>query len=194
MTIIRPARPWDREFVLAMADRLVSFDVPAFRTKDELAHGDRRALGEWFQAPKADEALFVAELDGRQAGCAYLVTLVDYFNDRPHAAERRADAGANECQLRQWRVAHALRSELLEQALGHRVGAAIAADILAHQEHPGIRGHRLAMGIAQRLAVAGLGAHRATSRRVVTSRVSCSTGSQVPFSANATASSTSAAA
>ena len=85
MTIIRPARPSDREFVLAMADRLVSFDVPAFRTKDELAHGDRRALGEWFQAPKADEALFVAELDGRQAGCAYLVTLVDYFNDRPHA-------------------------------------------------------------------------------------------------------------
>jgi GNAT superfamily N-acetyltransferase len=85
MTIIRPAQPSDREFVLAMADRLVSFDVPTFRTKDELAHGDRRALAEWFQDPKPDEALFVAELDGRQAGCAYLVTLVDYFNDRPHS-------------------------------------------------------------------------------------------------------------
>lgn len=82
---IRPAQPSDREFVLAMADRLVSFDVPSFRTKDELADGDRRALAEWFREPKPGEALFVAELDGRPAGCAYLVTLVDYFNERPHA-------------------------------------------------------------------------------------------------------------
>jgi GNAT superfamily N-acetyltransferase len=82
---IRPAQPADREFVLSMADRLVSFDVPAFRTKDELAEGDRRALAEWFRDPKPDETLFVAEVDGKPAGCAYLVTLVDYFNERPHA-------------------------------------------------------------------------------------------------------------
>ncbi len=83
--IIRSAQPSDREFVLAMADRLVSFEVPSFRTKDELAEGDRRALAEWFRQPKEGEAMFVAELDGRAAGCAYLVTLVDYFNERPHA-------------------------------------------------------------------------------------------------------------
>jgi len=93
---IRPAQSSDRDFVLALADRLVSFDVPAFRTKDELADGDRRALAAWFerqrddrpaeaQRAEADEALFVAELDGRQAGCAYLVTQIDYFNERPHA-------------------------------------------------------------------------------------------------------------
>ena len=82
---IRPALPADRDFVLTMADRLVSFDVPAFRSKDELADGDRRALAEWFRDPKPEEALFVAELDGQPAGCAYLVTLVDYFNERPHA-------------------------------------------------------------------------------------------------------------
>lgn len=29
--------------------------------------------------------MYVAELDGRPAGCAYLVTLVDYFNLNPHA-------------------------------------------------------------------------------------------------------------
>ena len=29
--------------------------------------------------------MYIAELDGRPAGCAYLVTLVDYFNRRPHA-------------------------------------------------------------------------------------------------------------
>ena len=42
-------------------------------------------MAEWFREPKPEEALFVAELDGQPAGCAYLVTLVDYFNERPHA-------------------------------------------------------------------------------------------------------------
>ena len=85
MTTIRPAQPTDRDFVLSMADRLVSFDVPAFRSKAEFAEGDRRALAEWFCQTKPDEALFIAELDGQPAGCAYLVTLVDFFTERPHA-------------------------------------------------------------------------------------------------------------
>ena len=29
--------------------------------------------------------MLIAECDGTPAGCAYLVTLVDYFNERPHA-------------------------------------------------------------------------------------------------------------
>lgn len=81
--------------MLDLAERLVSFDVPPHREKAELVEGDRRALREWFDAldaadshagrAKADEAMFIAELDGTPAGCAYLVTLVDYFNERPHA-------------------------------------------------------------------------------------------------------------
>jgi GNAT superfamily N-acetyltransferase len=63
----------------------VSFDVPAWRSKAELIDGDRRALEQWFEEPKADEAMYIAELDGQAAGCAYLVTLVDYFNQRPHS-------------------------------------------------------------------------------------------------------------
>ena len=63
----------------------MSFEVPAWREKPELVAGDRRALEQWFEAPKADEAMFIAEVDGRAAGCAYLVTLIDYFNERPHA-------------------------------------------------------------------------------------------------------------
>jgi ribosomal protein S18 acetylase RimI-like enzyme len=51
----------------------------------ELIEGDRRALEEWFDTQKPDEAMYIAELDGRPAGCAYLVTLVDYFNQRSHA-------------------------------------------------------------------------------------------------------------
>ena len=93
---IRGAVAADRDFVLGLADRLVSFEVPAFRSKAELADGDRRALASWFdrlqgdsraeaRSAEADEALFIAEHDGRPAGCAYLVTLVDYFTERPHA-------------------------------------------------------------------------------------------------------------
>jgi GNAT superfamily N-acetyltransferase len=85
--VIRPAAPSDRAFVLALADRLVDgFDAPAHRTKPELIEGDRRALEAWFDhPPKEDEAMLIAEHDGKPAGCAFLVTLVDYFNERPHA-------------------------------------------------------------------------------------------------------------
>ena len=84
---IRPATEADREFVLGLAKRLVDgFDAPAHRTKPELIEGDRRALEIWFEHPaKADEAMLIAELEGKPAGCAFLVTLVDYFNERPHA-------------------------------------------------------------------------------------------------------------
>jgi ribosomal protein S18 acetylase RimI-like enzyme len=83
---IRPATARDRDFVGGLAYRLVDgFDPPSHRTRPELIEGDRRALEAWFDEPKPDEALYVAELDGSPAGCAYLVTLVDYFNQRPHA-------------------------------------------------------------------------------------------------------------
>lgn len=85
--MIRPATPSDREFVLMLASRLVDgFDAPSHRTKAELIEGDRRALEAWFEDPgRADEAMLIAESDGTPVGCAYLVTLVDYFNERPHA-------------------------------------------------------------------------------------------------------------
>ena len=83
---IRNATPSDRDFVVALADRLVDgFDAPPHRTKPELIDGDRRALAEWFNKMPDGEAMLIGELDGKPAGVAYLVTLVDYFNGRPHA-------------------------------------------------------------------------------------------------------------
>ena len=96
---IRPATSADRQFVLDLADRLVDgFDAPSHRTKPELIEGDRRALAQWFDttfkaaggslavAQSAEaEAMFIAEIEGKPAGVAYLVTPVDYFNLRPHA-------------------------------------------------------------------------------------------------------------
>ena len=82
---IRAATVGDHAFILGLVDRLASFDVPPWRPKAELIEGDRRPLRNWFDTPKPDEAIFVAELDGKPAGCAYLVTLVDFFTERPHA-------------------------------------------------------------------------------------------------------------
>jgi GNAT superfamily N-acetyltransferase len=84
---IRPATPDDREFVLNLASRLVDgFDAPSHRTKPELIEGDRRALEAWFDnSSRPGEAMFIAELNDTRAGVAYLVTLIDYFNLRPHA-------------------------------------------------------------------------------------------------------------
>ena len=85
--MIRPAVSADRSFVLNLASRLVDgFDAPSHRTKPELIEGDRRALEAWFDAPATPgEAMLIAELDGKPAGAAFLVTLVDYFHERPHA-------------------------------------------------------------------------------------------------------------
>ena len=93
--MIRPAVPSDRSFVLGLASRLVDgFEPPPNRNKPELIEGDRRALEAWFDsrlrqgsgaAGSEGEAIFIAGFDGRPAGCAYLVTLIDYFNEQPHA-------------------------------------------------------------------------------------------------------------
>ena len=66
------------------------------------------------------------------------------LDDRAHPAERGADAGADEGRLRQRRVADPLGAELLEQAQAHGEAAAVAADVLAHQEHPLVAVQRLA--------------------------------------------------
>jgi ribosomal protein S18 acetylase RimI-like enzyme len=82
---IRPAAGSDREFVLSLADRLADFDRPPWRSAEEIASGDRRALAEAFDAPNPDHALFVGELHGTPAGCLLMWTLEDYFSSGRHA-------------------------------------------------------------------------------------------------------------
>ena len=86
------------------------------------------------------------------------------LDDRPHAAEGRTDPGADKGRFGKRRVADALGTELVEQSLGDRIAAAIAPDILAHQEDARIGQQRLADRLADRLAVGDLDACT-TSRR-----------------------------
>jgi len=83
--LIRLATAADREFLIGIADRLADFAHPAWRTREEIADGDRRALIEALDHPAADRDLFVAELDGTRAGCLLMWTLEDYFAHIRHA-------------------------------------------------------------------------------------------------------------
>ena len=84
-TSIRLATPADREFLVSIADRLADFAHPAWRTRVEIAEGDRRALIDALDHPSADRELFIAELEDAPAGCLLMWTLDDYFARLRHA-------------------------------------------------------------------------------------------------------------
>ena len=62
--------------------------------------------------------------------------------------------GSDERRLESRRVAHTLRAELVEQPEAHGERSSVAADVLAHEEHPVVRRkcltHRGANGLAVR--------------------------------------------
>jgi GNAT superfamily N-acetyltransferase len=82
---IRLATPADREFLVGIANRLADFAIPAWRTREEIAEGDRRALTDAIDRPAADRDLFIAELGGQPAGCLLMWTLEDYFAHLRHS-------------------------------------------------------------------------------------------------------------
>jgi ribosomal protein S18 acetylase RimI-like enzyme len=82
---IRPATETDRAFIFSLADRLADFDRPLWRSAEELAEGDRRALAGELDSPSDDNGLFVAMLDQEPAGCLLMWTLEDYFSGERHA-------------------------------------------------------------------------------------------------------------
>ena len=75
------------------------------------------------------------------------------FGDGAQPAERRPDRRADNDLLGQRRILDALLAELLEEALGDGVGAAVARDILAQNIDALVAPHLLADRLAQRVAV-----------------------------------------
>ena len=78
------------------------------------------------------------------------------LDDWAQAAHGRTDPGADEGRLRERRVANAFLAKFLQQPLGHRIAAAIAPNILTHQEGARIVPERLADRLLDRLTVGGL--------------------------------------
>ena len=82
---IRSATSADRDFLSSLAERLADFERPPWRSHEEIADGDRRALFDALDNPQPGTQLFIAELDGNRAGCLLLWTLEDYFRQQWHA-------------------------------------------------------------------------------------------------------------
>jgi hypothetical protein len=64
------------------------------------------------------------------------------LDDRAVAAHREAHGGAHDARLGQRRVDHALSAELVLESVGDAEHAAELADVLAHDEHLRVVGHR----------------------------------------------------
>lgn len=82
---VRPARPEDRDFVLATVRRLAAFGPPPGRTAEEIVEGEERTARAFFEDALPGRTLLLAESEtGERLGFVYLETLRDYFTLQEH--------------------------------------------------------------------------------------------------------------
>jgi GNAT superfamily N-acetyltransferase len=84
---IRLAHPDDEDWLMRMTRRLADFDLPGWRTADEIAQADRPILRDALRGLTQGAVILVAELDadGTRAGYVFATTKHDYFTHAPHA-------------------------------------------------------------------------------------------------------------
>jgi GNAT superfamily N-acetyltransferase len=80
---VRQAAPDDRAFVLETVKRLAAFDVPAWRSGDEICEGEARTLRAWFEG-SVEGTLLVAERAHDRLGFIFLERHTDYFTHEEH--------------------------------------------------------------------------------------------------------------
>jgi GNAT superfamily N-acetyltransferase len=77
---IRRAAAADELAAIELLPRLADFGPPAWRTREEIAEGETRALRGHFRSPlSGDELLVAIGPDGRLLGLVFLETKRDYF-------------------------------------------------------------------------------------------------------------------
>jgi GNAT superfamily N-acetyltransferase len=82
---IRPARPGDRDFVVATAERLAVFGPPPWRTAEEIVGAEAETLRAFFDGLADRSTLLIAESEeGDPLGLAYLEPAQDYFTREEH--------------------------------------------------------------------------------------------------------------
>src|SRR5512141_1537190 len=77
---VRPSVPADRETILALVTRFSEFDLPDWRSADEIDRTNRLSLEKALEEPEAGAAILVAEDETQGVvGFIHLETQVDYF-------------------------------------------------------------------------------------------------------------------
>ena len=79
---IRSALASDERALLALASRMANFELPPWRGADEITSADGRAMIDALRGGHPDSEVFVAERDGRAAGCLHMVVAQDFFGRR----------------------------------------------------------------------------------------------------------------
>ncbi|MEO1502717.1 MAG: GNAT family N-acetyltransferase [Pseudomonadota bacterium] len=96
---LRPAAPADRISVLNMTDQLASFEPPAWRSREMIAHGDKPGIRAHFeQRPGRSEADLTVATAGNGAllGFVWTIAKTDFFTGErtAHLEVLVVDAGA----------------------------------------------------------------------------------------------------
>src|SRR5262245_22329559 len=82
---IRQAEIKDRDFILALAPRLVEFGPPPWRDPSQIISGEQRALDEAISTNPPKTAIFIAEDgEGSALGFIHLHSSIDFFTLEEH--------------------------------------------------------------------------------------------------------------
>jgi ribosomal protein S18 acetylase RimI-like enzyme len=96
--LLRPARPEDLDWLVALTYRLGEFPLPPWRTGAEIAEIEHEPLARAIEAPNEAEALLLAEdAQGTRLGYIHVVQNEDFFTHQPcgHLSVLAVDRGAD---------------------------------------------------------------------------------------------------
>jgi len=82
--IIRRATRHDEPFLIQVARRLAEFEVPPWRTAEEIAGADANTMIGSIEADQRDDEVLIANRDDVPVGCLHVVSVRDFFG-RAHA-------------------------------------------------------------------------------------------------------------
>ena len=79
---IRGAVKDDSEEIRRLAARLANFEIPGWRTPEEIIDADARTMLRAIDEARSDSEVFVAEAGGVPVGCLHMVLTEDFFGRR----------------------------------------------------------------------------------------------------------------
>lgn len=79
---IRAGRRSDEAAILELAERMANFEVPRWRSAEEITDADGRSMVNALGLGHPDSEVFVAERDGESVGCLHMVVARDFFGRR----------------------------------------------------------------------------------------------------------------